>query len=94
MSIPVETTINGLCFELTCSMCPEQYDVFDGPKQVGYVRLRWGHFTVDYPDCMEEELLSLDLDDEQGCFDNEIQRLAYLTKAALAIRARMEEEAP
>lgn len=94
MSIGIEATINGLRFELTCSMCPEQYEVFDGTKQVGYVRLRWGCFRVDYPDCAEEELLSLELDGEQGCFDSDDQRLAYLTKAALAIRARMEEEKP
>ena len=30
--------------------CPEQYDCFDGEKQVGYLRLRHGHFTVQCPD--------------------------------------------
>lgn len=35
----------------TCEGCPEQYDAFDGDEQVGYLRLRWGHFTVEAPDC-------------------------------------------
>ena len=35
---------------LTCGACPEQYDAFDGERQVGYLRLRHGHFTVTCPD--------------------------------------------
>lgn len=35
---------------LTCVACPEQYDAFDGDKQVGYLRLRHGGFTVECPD--------------------------------------------
>ena len=35
----------------TCSACPEQYDAFLYGKKVGYLRLRHGHFTVEYPDC-------------------------------------------
>ena len=27
-------------------MFPEQYDVFDGEKEVGYLRLRHGHFRA------------------------------------------------
>jgi hypothetical protein len=34
----------------TCDACPEQYDAFDGEKQVGYLRLRHGSFRVDCPD--------------------------------------------
>ena len=39
-------TINGLQLILTCSACPEQYDVFQNEKQVGYLRLRHGHFRA------------------------------------------------
>ena len=35
---------------LTCMACPEQYDVFIGDKQVGYVRLRGGALRAAYPD--------------------------------------------
>ena len=31
----------NLKFIQTCVGCPEQYDVYDGKEQVGYVRLRW-----------------------------------------------------
>jgi hypothetical protein len=34
----------------TCGACPEQYDVFDGERQVGYLRLRYGRFTAECPD--------------------------------------------
>ena len=34
---------------LTCGACPEQYDAFAGENQVGYLRLRHGHFTVECP---------------------------------------------
>ena len=42
-----EQTINGYRLILTCGACPEQYDVFDGDRQVGYLRLRHGHFRAD-----------------------------------------------
>jgi len=34
----------------TCTACPEQYDAFIENKQVGYLRLRHGIFTVLCPD--------------------------------------------
>jgi hypothetical protein len=42
----------------TCYACPEQYDAFDGDKQVGYLRLRHGEFTVHCPDHDGEEVYS------------------------------------
>ena len=45
-------TIEGLLFHKTCDACPEQYDVYKRTKQVGYVRLRWGNLTVDFPDAL------------------------------------------
>lgn len=39
----------------TCSACPEQYDVLDDDGfQIGYLRLRWGEFTVEVPDAVRE----------------------------------------
>lgn len=41
--------INELDFRQISGACPEQYDVYDmSNKQVGYVRLRWGHLTARY----------------------------------------------
>jgi hypothetical protein len=38
-----------LDFFMTCSTCPEQYDVFLGTKQIGYVRLRGARLQAAYP---------------------------------------------
>ena len=47
--------INGCTLVRTCSACPEQYDVYVGTEvkdenQIGYLRLRHGHFYAAYPD--------------------------------------------
>lgn len=44
------TSIMGCDLLMTCSACPEQYDVFLSGTQIGYLRLRHGVFTVCYPD--------------------------------------------
>lgn len=46
-----DRVVDGLRFVMTCSAFPEQYDVFHGERQVGYVRVRWGNFSVECPDC-------------------------------------------
>jgi hypothetical protein len=33
----------------TCGGCPEQYDLFAEDKQIGYLRLRHGMYTVSSP---------------------------------------------
>ena len=36
---------------MTCSFCPEQYDVVDDVgRQVGNLRIKHGRFTAQYPD--------------------------------------------
>ena len=41
--------INGCTLVRTCYACPEQYDVFFHDFQIGYLRLRHGSFTAEYP---------------------------------------------
>lgn len=43
--------VGGCFLILTCSACPEQYDVYKGKQRIGYLRLRHGWFRADYPDC-------------------------------------------
>lgn len=44
-------TADDIRLERTCYACPEQYDAYDPDgRQVGYLRLRHGRFTVDMPD--------------------------------------------
>lgn len=50
-SLERERVIRGFTLRLTCESCPEQYEVYKGEKQVGYLRLRHGIFRVDVPDC-------------------------------------------
>lgn len=80
-------TIRDLDFVQTCAACPEQYDVFDETGTiVGYVRLRWGNLTCEYPDCGGEVIYSATIGDGwSGCFDSENQRQKHLSCIADAI---------
>jgi hypothetical protein len=77
--------LNGYELKMTCSACPEQYDVFKDGKEVGYIRLRFGNFTcsavLENGGWSEEEYHEK-LDDEwSGCFDDDMERSRYLEKA-------------
>lgn len=74
-------------FVQTCSACPEQYEVFAGDQQVGYIRLRHGFFRVDYPDCGGETIYSANTKGD-GFFEEE-ERSFYLAEATRAIRAKL-----
>jgi len=81
-----EIAIHGLLFKMTCSACPEQYDVFDGRgRQAGYVRLRHGHMTVYYPNVGGRLVYEAEPNGD-GLFSDEDEREFHLTKAAEAIR--------
>lgn len=67
----------------TCYAFPEQYDAFDGDKQVGYLRLRHGFFTVECPDT-GGKLVYESQPDGDGMFEAE-ERSKHLDAAVLAI---------
>lgn len=83
--------IKGLDFFKTCSVCPEQYDVFNGKgKQVGYVRLRWGGLTCEYPDVGGECIYTANIGDEYtGKFESQEQREHHLNAIADEIIKKM-----
>ena len=83
--------IKGLRFIETCSACPEQYDVdYDG-KQVGYIRLRYGRLTVEYPDVGGEVIYEASIgDDWTGNFESEEQRQYHLNSIADTILEKLE----
>lgn len=68
-----------LVFKQTCSMCPEQYDVFIGEKQVAYIRLRCGWLAV-FPDATSDTILYEHTFSNKwkGEFNNEKERKKYL----------------
>lgn len=82
-----------LRFEKTCSACPEQYEVFKGPKQVGYIRLRHGYLAAYYPDNHGERIYSHSFDDEwKGYFDDEDERTVYLNEIGEILMKKIKEE--
>ena len=72
----------------TCSGCPEQYDVFLGYEQVGYLRLRNGSFRADCPDCGGETVYESTANGD-GIF-NDDERPIQLAKAMSAIERWIE----
>lgn len=76
--------IKGLYFENCGTCCPEQYDVWDENENlVGYVRLRFGHLTCEYPEVGGEEIYHTRVGDEWcGELESEAQRKVYLSEIA------------
>lgn len=68
----------------TCAACPEQYDAFIGERQVGYLRLRHGVFTVECPDVSGVEVYNA-APEGDGMFDDD-ERDYYLRYAVAAIQ--------
>ena len=82
-----EITIDGILLLRTCYACPEQYDAFKDGEQVGYLRLRHGGFTVDYPDCGGEEIYEASPNGD-GLFEDK-EREFYLKQAVNAINKKL-----
>jgi hypothetical protein len=80
--------IDGYVLARTCFCCPEQYDAYKGGKKVGYIRLRHGTFRVDYPDCMQENLLIMQGMEGDGLFYDD-ERPEYLRMAVKEIDERI-----
>lgn len=78
--------------EQTCGACPEQYDAFYNGEKVGYLRLRHGHFTVNYP-YSGGELIYNAYPNGDGMFHWD-ERDYYLKKARKAIKKKLKEANP
>ena len=79
-----DLTILGLDLEDTCTSHPEQFNVWLGEEQVGYLRLRCGWFCATVPKCGGEEVyVSCDMNGDD-IFDYH-EREHYLTEAIKAI---------
>jgi len=82
--------IDGFVLEQTCGACPEQYDVWKGGKQVGYMRLRWGSFRVDLGDCGGETVYQDDVGDGwSGSFRDTEERERQLRMGVHALKTAL-----
>lgn len=88
---------NDFRFMLTCSACPEQYDVLykslDGELyQVGYVRLRMGKLSCAFPDVGGEIIYQYIYENEKflGRFLDERDRITHLEAIAKIIKTKLE----
>ena len=82
-----------LRFEKTSSACPEQYDVFKGSKQVGYIRLRHGVLSCRYPNTHGEIIYAHQFEDEwKGYFENEEERTFYINECKNALLKAIKEK--
>ena len=77
----------GLTVALTCRDAPEQYEVTNDGMPSGYIRVRWGGMSVDYPEAGDEELYEGSVDGFASFTDHE--REAKLLLALGLIAARM-----
>lgn len=85
--------IQKLNFIETCGSCPEQYNVFKGGRQVGYVRLRRGTVTCDFPDCRGDTIYSHSFEDKwKSSFEDSEERDTYIDRIATAIHAALAQE--
>lgn len=86
---------NLMELELTCSACPEQYDLYSLlDKQIkGYFRVRWSTFTCEFPDVGGELVYESDIDEDgwSGSFNSHEQRIEELTKAIKEIIKKLRE---
>lgn len=58
---------NGISLYKTCECSPEQYDALRHGVRVGYLRVRYGYFTVFCPDANGDVVLNMEIDGV-GCF--------------------------
>ena len=69
----------------TCGACPEQYDVFQGKRCIGYLRLRHGYFEAHYGGVRGPVVYSAETRGD-GMFEDD-ERKYHLDKAKSAILA-------
>ena len=85
--------IDGYEFRKTCSYMPEQYDVRKDGTMHGYVRLRCGVLTCEYPDVGGKFVYSYAFDGDAGWkgeFDSAMERMKFLTEIKDAIKKEEE----
>lgn len=75
----------------TCNGCPEQYDAYSGSRKVGYLRLRYGQFTVRVPSHEGMVVMSANAKGDGEFEDDERENYLSMAKQMIAARHTLEE---
>ena len=76
----------GLAITLTSPSAPQQYEITQGAQASGYIRVRWGGMSVDYPDAGDEELYEGSADGFGAFTDDEREAKLLLALGLIAAR--------
>jgi hypothetical protein len=76
----------GVTVTLTCRSVPEQYEITRDGIPAGYVRVRWGGMSVDYPEAGDEELYDGSVEGFGGFTDHEREAKLLLALGLIATR--------
>lgn len=82
-----------IVFKMISGACPEAYDAYIEGMKVGYLRLRWGHFTVRAPD-HDGDVLYEAWPRGDGCFYDAEDRDVHLRFAGEALLKYLDEGPP
>ena len=78
---------------MTCPAYPEQYDAFYAGKQMAYLRVRHGVFSVYFPDLEGEEIYYTDEINGDGSFeDAERDHFLNIAKQTIMLKLHQHEE--
>jgi len=83
--------IDGVRLVMCCGAFPEAYDAFLGDTPIGYLRIRYGHFTAKYPDVSGQVVYDVHPGDSYGMFTPE-ERVEHLPRAVAALLAKHKEQ--
>ncbi len=70
---------DGLRAVLTCHACPEQYAVYKGDEEIGYIRLRHGHLYATEGDAGGSKIYEAETRGD-GMFYDEKEREYHLKR--------------
>jgi hypothetical protein len=75
----------------TCDACPEQYDVYKKDWKIGYLRLRYGHFTAQVIDPGGKQVYEASIGGPMtGEFTTQQERKFHLKAAKKAIKEELK----
>lgn len=78
--------------DMTSFAAPEQYDVYLNGEQVGYLRLRNGHFTCDYPEYGKQRLVNAYINSQSRFEEQERDLMIRTALTAITQQLKLKEK--